>query len=140
MKRPLISIIFACLVGLMLYPACKKDFSSNLSGVYELSLNTPQNMPTNGNGATITLLEIVDNRCPPNVFCLTTGISYIKLKFDDKKSEQIFQLCFELCDDKQKLVRLNGDYYFIHMERLTAIDNSSSTQINRMPVVSVRKI
>ncbi|MDQ7948366.1 MAG: hypothetical protein REI78_12225 [Pedobacter sp.] len=134
------SIYLLVVCSSILFLGCKKNPDDNLSGTYSLKLDESRNMPENGKAGLLSLVELQDNRCPENIFCLTSGMSFLKIKLIDQKKQQVLQFCFDVCDRRDQVVRLNGTYYTIRLENVLPLPPGGSATHRPTATFTISKI
>ena len=104
----------------LLWFGCKKSTSGimDLSGTYAISINETQKIPSGANFATLTLVDIVDTRCPPNANCVNSGSVKVTVKFKDGLINQTIDLCLGTCTKELKTIKSRGINYIISLSEV----------------------
>jgi hypothetical protein len=143
--RPLLAATFVLLLSLL---ACSKDSMNGTGEAYfdipfELRIGRTVLFTKDSKELTISMISVIDSRCPINANCITAGNATIKLRLSDNSGSEVFtELCLGQCETSGsdvKQITLSNINYSITMRKVEPYPKLNDSQEKKV-LFSVSKI
>ena len=143
--RLLVSSIFVLFLSLL---ACSKDSMNGTGEAYfvipfELRIGRTVILTKDSKELTISMISVIDSRCPINTNCITAGNATVKLRLSNNSgSETLSELCSGQCETSgsdTKQITLNNVNYSITMKKVEPYPKLNDSQEKKV-LFSVIKI
>ena len=143
--RPLLAATFVLLLSLL---ACSKDSINGTGEAYfdipfELRIGRTVIFTKDSKELTISMISVIDSRCPINANCITAGNATVKLRLSDNFGSEIFtEFCLGHCETSgsdTKQITLSNINYSITMKKVEPYPKINDSQEKKV-LFSVNKI
>jgi len=143
--RPLVASIFVLFLSLL---ACSKDSLNETGEAYfgipfELRIGRTVIFAKDSKELTISMISVIDSRCPINANCITAGNAMVKLRLSDNSGlETLTELCSGQCETSgsdTKQITLSNVNYSITMKKVEPYPKINDSQEKKV-LFSVIKI
>ena len=143
--RLFLTTTFVLLLSLL---ACSKDPLNGTAEAYfaipfELRIGRTVIFSKDSKELTISMISVIDSRCPINANCITAGNATVKLRLSDNSgSETLTELCLGQCETSgsdTKQITLSNVNYSITMKKVEPYPKLNDSQEKKV-LFSVIKI
>ena len=143
--RPLLAATFVLLLSLL---ACSKDSMNGTGEAYfdipfELRIGRTVIFTKDSKELTISMISVIDSRCPINANCITAGNATVKLRLSNNAGSEVFtELCLGQCEtlgSDTKQITLSNINYSITMKKVEPYPKINDSREKKV-LFSVSKI
>lgn len=138
----------ATLVLLLSLLACSKDSMNGTGEAYfdipfELRIGRTVIFTKDSKELTISMISVIDSRCPINANCITAGNATVKLRLSNNSGSEVFtELCLGQCEtlgSDTKQITLSNINYSITMKKVEPYPKINDSREKKV-LFSVSKI
>jgi hypothetical protein len=143
--RPLLAATLVLLLSLL---ACSKDSMNGTGEAYfdipfELRIGRTVIFTKDSKELTISMISVIDSRCPINANCITAGNATVKLRLSNNSGSEVFtELCLGQCEtlgSDTKQITLSNINYSITMKKVEPYPKINDSREKKV-LFSVSKI
>lgn len=133
-----IAVVLPILIVLLLGGSCKKDDTLQFGREFTLRPNQSAQLGT----LQVTLVELVDKRCPSDVYCIHGGWAWVRVRLSEGTSST--EICLGCLDGKNpsertQVVAIRGKTYEITLKAIAPKASQQAVETVDVTFVVTRK-